>query len=517
MPSLSPGLHYVHEVMSGGRTLGTVRTYVPGGLVESPQAIMVFANAAAYDAAAATPASWAALAAAPPLTDGGSVIGFLGGTFEWGARHYTLDTGPMIDPGDVFHPTLSVVPPVAPATTPTLKPIGIDLNRVANILTTGSYILSAVPQYGEPKSKEEAQALGLDYYISLGANGEYTIQEFLPADLEAAVAAAGGYYALDAAVATGSANALERRAWYLTDPSRSVVVDMCIRGVRFILAKVQDPMGCCSPELVLTERQVRQALATLSIPGMPLDPIGHAGTLPPPETVEGINSDIGIYTYATFTAGAGGAATNPISNNSYETNKVGPDFGTGNGPAALLYWVKSMTFYPSLEDALMRRNGRTLSAPKTLADIEEFQQMLLRDPETSGACNPCSGLGWPAADYITASFYDFTSYCTSTQSETGVRPVPISFVTSELSPSSNIDIAWLGRVNPVYRVETMLTYRASWRPGGSALHMYADPKPLIRFDITVTPGTPAVGTTPATPTTVAIDTASILPVWSTLP
>lgn len=517
MPSLSPGLHYVHEVMQGGRTLGTIRTYVPGGLVEPPQAIMVYADAATYTAAAADVATWTAQLAAPPLTNGGSVIGFLGGTFEWGARHFTLDTGPMIDPGDVFHPTLSVVPPVAPATTPTLQPIGIDLNRVAHTLVSGSYILAAVPNYGEPKNREEAEAIGLNYFISLSGNGEYTIQEFLPAELEAAVAAAGGYQALDTAVATGYANALQRRAWYLTDPERAPIVDMCIRGVRFILSRVEDPGSCCSPELNLSQRQVREILSTISIPGLPLDPIGHVGTLPLPDTVDGVNSDIGIYTYATFMAGAAGNATNTLSNNSFETNKVGPNFGTGMGPATQLYWIKTMTFYPTVEDALMRRNGRTLNSPSSISEIEDFQQLLMRDPNTSGPCDPCSGLGWASADFITATFYDFTAYCRASQSELGTRPVPMSFITSEFSPTSSIDISWLGRCNPVYRVDTMMTYRAGWIPGGSALHRYADPKPLIRFDLTVTPAVPATGTTPATPTTVAIDTATIMPVWSTLP
>lgn len=523
MSSLSPGLHYIHEVMSGGRTLGTVRTYVPGGLVESPQAIMVFADAAAYTTATATLASWTALLATPTLTNGGSVIGFLGGTFEWGARFYTLDTGPMTDPGDVFHPTLGLVPPVPPATTPTLAPTGIDLNRIANQLVSGSYILSVVPSYGEPKNRDEAEALGLDYYLTLSSNGEYTIQEFLPTELQAAVSAAGGPQALDALVASNYANALQRRAWYLTDPERKPIVDMCIRGVRFILSRVEDGGGCCSPELSLSEREVRESVSTLSIPALPLDPIGHVGTLPAPSTIEGINSDIGVYTYATFMAGAGTNATNALANNSFETNKVGPNFGTGMGPGTQLYWVKTMTFYPSLEDALMRRNGRTLNSPKDLAEVESFQQLLLRDPETSGNCDPCNGLGWSTANYITASFYDFTAYCRTSQSQLGTRPVPVSFITSELSPVASIDVPWLGRVNPVYRVNNMLSYRAGWVPGGSALHRYADPKPLIRFDLEVipaTPGTPAVGATPAvpaTPTTVAIDTTTITPVWSILP
>lgn len=517
MPSLSHGLHYIHEVMSGGRTLGTIRTYVPGGLVDDPQAIMVFADAAAYTTATATVAAWTGLAAAPPLTNGGSVIGFLGGTFEWGARHYTLDTGPMVDSTDLHHPTLGVFPPVAPATTPTLRPTGIDLNRIANQLVTGSYILSAVPNYGEPKNRDEAQALGLEYYISLSGNGEFTLQEFLPSQLEAAVAAAGGYQALDAAVATGYANALQRRAWYLTDPERKPIIDMCIRGVRFILSRVEDGGGCCSPELSLSEREVRETLSTINIPGLPLDPIGHAGVLPAPITVDGVNSDIGIYTYATFMAGAGVNPTNVLANNSFETNKVGPNFGTGLGPATQLYWVKTMTFYPTLQDALMRRNGRTINSPKDIAEIESFQQLLMRDPETSGNCDPCSGLGWATANFITASFYDFSAYCRTTQSQLGTRSVPVSFVTSESAPTASIDVPWLGRVNPVYRVDSMLSYRAGWRPGGSALHMYADPKPLIRFDLTVTPATPAVGVTPATPIVVAIDTTSITPVWSTLP
>lgn len=511
MPSLSPGLHYIHEVMSGGRTLGTIRTYVPGGMVEGPQAIMVFADAAAYDTAAATPTTWSALLTAPPLTNGGSVIGFLGGTFEWGARHYTLDTGPMVDPGDIYHPTLGVFPPVAPSTTPVLKPTGIDLNRVANSLITGSYILSAVPSYGEPKSREEAEALGLNYFIHLSANGEYTVQEFLPSDLEAAVASAGGTQALDALIASGYANALQRRAWYLTDPERQPLVDMCIRGVRFILSRVEDITGCCSPEISMSEREVRDAVSTISVPGLPLDPIGHAGTLPPPETVDGVNSDIGIYTYATFLAGAGANATNTLANNSFETNKVGPNFGAGKGPGTQLYWVKTMTFYPTLQDALMRRNGRSINSPKDLAEVEAFQQMLLRNPDTSGPCDPCNGLGWASANYITATFYDFTAYCRTSQSQTGTRPVPMSFLTSEASPTSSIDVPWLGRVNPVYRINTGLSYRAGWMNGGSALHRYADPKPLIRFDLTVTPAT---GTTP---TTVAIDTTSITPVWNTLP
>ena len=62
----------------------------------------------------------------------------------------------------------------------------------------------------------------------------------------------------------------------------------------------------------LSEREVRETVSTISVPGLPLDPIGHAGVLPAPITVDGVNSDIGIYTYATFMAGAGTKNTNLI-------------------------------------------------------------------------------------------------------------------------------------------------------------------------------------------------------------
>jgi len=492
MPSLS---HNTEFLMRHARTLGTIRTYVPGGVAIAPDAVILHDTASldiaiggVYDTARLDPANraaWEAQLAAyvPPAT--AHIISFLGGVMEFGAREYTLDSGPMINAGDTFHSQ------------------AIDLEEIWDLLSTGSYVLAAVPDYGEPKLPAEATALGLDYYITRDGNGEFTLQYAEDPFVANEVAKAGGYSRLQSLMLNGTATPIQRQALYRIANSR-VMMDICIKGVRYILQKVADAPLCCNGGVNYSLDTIRfMSNTSMEVPGAPFTTTLQDGT-----NAFGLTADFGglidgVYPIATFFAGAPVSpnvtlipgepvATVANANISY-IRGVGPDFGPpdvaegdpSNGPGSELGYLKGITFYETQRDAELRINGRTLVEPQSYEEIEAFMAYLMQSPGDD-PCNVCMGLGWETVAFATASFFDLSNACSAPQSAQGIHPLDLGFFTANNVTSFGPDIEWLGRVNPIYSQGSNIPIYAP-SVGGSALHMHANPVPLIRFDILVDP------------------------------
>jgi hypothetical protein len=499
MPSLSYNTEFL---MRHARTLGTIRTYVPGGVAVAPESIILHDTATlttamggAYDVARLVPANratWEAqLAAYVPPADP-HIISFLGGVMEFGAREYTMDSGPIVNNGDLFHSQV------------------VDLEEIWDLLSTGSYILAAVPDYGEPKLPTEASNLGLDYYINRDSNGEFILQYAEDPVLASIVAAAGGYSKLQSLMLNGTATPLQKQALYKMANSR-VMIDMCIKGVRYILQKVADAPFCCNGGVNYSLDTIRiLTQGSIDLPGSPF-----TTTLATGASAFGLTANFGglidgVYPIATFFAGAPASPNTTLipgepvpavinANISY-LRGVGPDFGpagvaigaASNGPGSELGYLKGITFYESQRDAELRINGRTLVEPKSYEEIETFLAFLMAQPGDN-VCDPCSGLGWETVAFVTATYFDLTDSCYAPQSEQGIHPIDLGFITANNIISNGPDIGWLGRVNPVYSQGSNIPIYAPGA-GASALHMHANPVPIVRFDIEVDPAAVAPAT-----------------------
>lgn len=497
MPSLK---HNTEFLMRHARTLGTIRTYVPGGVAVAPDAVILHDTATldaavggAYDTArldVANRPTWEAHLATHTPPAAAHIIAFLGGVMEFGAREYTMDSGPMTSNNDLFHSQ------------------AIDLEEIWDMLSTGSYVLAAVPDYGEPKLPSEAAALDLDYYITRDGNGEFMLQYAEDPFIAGIVAQAGGYSRLQAMMLNGTATALQKQALYKMANSR-VMIDMCIKGVRYILQKVADAPMCCSTGMTYSIEMVRMMVnSALEVPGSPFtttlaDGSNAFGLTP---TYGGLLD--GIYPIATFFAGApvspdttlipGEPVATAVNANISNLRGVGPDFGpitdppvaigdASNGPGSELAYLKGITFYETQRDAELRINGRTLVEPQSYEEIEAFLAFLMQQPgDGTNACDPCSGLGWETVAFVTATFFDLTNACSAPQSEQGIHPIDLGYFTANNVTSFGSDIEWLGRVNPVYSQGSNIPIYAPGH-GASALHMHANPVPIIRFDIMVDP------------------------------
>lgn len=492
MPSLSYNTEFL---MRHARTLGTIRTYVPGGVAIAPDAVILHDTASldlaiggAYDVERLDPNNrpiWEAQLDAYVAPAQAHIISFLGGVMEFGAREYTMDSGPMFVGGDQFHSQ------------------AIDLEAIWDLLSTGTYILAAVPDYGEPKLPAEAAALGLDYYITRDSNGEFNLQYSEDPMIAGIVAAAGGYSRLQSLMLNGTATPLQRQALYKMANSR-VMIDMCIKGVRFILQKIEDAPLCCNGGVNYSLGVISSMRnSSFEVPGSPF-----TTTLEDYTNAFGLISQHGglidgVYPIATFFAGApispnttlipGEPVPGVINANISYLRGVGPDFGplgtvignASNGPGSELGYLKGITFYESLRDAELRINGRTLVEPKSYQEIEAFLTYLMAQPGDN-PCDPCSGLGWETVAYATGTFFDLTKACYASQAEQGIHPIDLGFITANNIVSFGPDIPWLGRVNPIYSQAGNIPIYAP-NMGASALHMHANPVPIIRFDITVDP------------------------------
>lgn len=90
-------------------------------------------------------------------------------------------------------------------------PTGLfDITTFESSLADGDYIVHVVPKYDEPADRTAAEAAGLNYFVDTASPlGESLVHYFLPAALEAEMAAAGGYTNVSKSVWMGSATPAE--------------------------------------------------------------------------------------------------------------------------------------------------------------------------------------------------------------------------------------------------------------------------------------------------------------------
>jgi len=79
-----------------------------------------------------------------------------------------------------------------------------DATTLDAVLVDGEYCLGVVPRYDEPADRATAEGLGLNYFVTYDREGS-KVHYFLPAQLEADIAAAGGHNELAKLRAMGAA------------------------------------------------------------------------------------------------------------------------------------------------------------------------------------------------------------------------------------------------------------------------------------------------------------------------
>ena len=495
MSFLSTGFFNPNQVLAGARRLGTIMPYVVGGVVQPPR--FVLHDTTTLAAAMADYPTWLAsqtTSAAP------HIISLVGGSIEFGGNTFPLDTGPV--PG-----------------ANTSNNVNIDLDYLFSVLcvrTTGApeYILAAVPRYNEPMSQAEAEEMGLNYYLSLTSSGEFVARKFMDPRCAANLCEVGGWMQLKQRIMDGCATCEDMELFNscndenLCEPSM-----LCIKGVAFILVEIQQIGNCCNPLNNFTRCEFEKLKATLfSLDSLKLspDPVANTAGTDPGST------DPDVYTLNEFFGSVAVPTPFPLDTTGTQgTNSsffgvpsVGTDYGDGNGPGTQLWKISSITFYPTLEEALNCGMGRTLQAP---SDMEEVRAFLARLTYSNPDANPCDpnmcGLGWDEAEIrLVAREYDL-SCCSQSQMDQGNYPQIRRYITKR----DAVGAPWLGRVNPVYSDQVAMSPRLGLSTASYAMHLYANPVPLLKFSIMqkVDPAAPATDGISDPQANVIIDPASL--------
>lgn len=127
-----------------------------------------------------------------------------------------------------------------------LDGLTFDLNDLGSLVKENTkYVVAAVPGYDEPISQAAAEAANVDYYVTTSAKGETLLHYYIPAAIEAQVAAAGGMAALQELVLGGNAtqaqvslyNSYKQAEQKNLDPRTSVGV-LTPSKVEFVLLEV---------------------------------------------------------------------------------------------------------------------------------------------------------------------------------------------------------------------------------------------------------------------------------------
>lgn len=146
-----------------------------------------------------------------------------------------------------------------------------DASSLDNVLPNGDYVLGAVPGYEEPADRAAAEGLGLNYYVGKNAVGESLVHYFLPSQLEADVMAAGGHTTMAKARAMGTAtsseiqllNEFEDQLERLSDPRYTGHL-LEPTGVEYVLKRVypQDNRSKRDALVGMTNPQIELFIAT---------------------------------------------------------------------------------------------------------------------------------------------------------------------------------------------------------------------------------------------------------------
>lgn len=495
MPSLSTGLINSNQVLAGARRLGTTMPYVVGGVTQAPR--FVLHDPATLTAAMVNSATWSA---SQTTSTTPNIISLVGGAIEFAGNTFSLDTGPV--PG-----------------ANTSNNLNIDLDYLFSQLCVKSssgadYILAAVPRYNEPMTQAEAEAMGVDYFLALTPSGEFIAHKFMDPKCLANICEVGGWMQLKQRIMDGCASCQDMELFNSCNDDNLCGPSMlCIKGVAFILAEVQDVGNCCNPLNNYSKCEFERLKATLfNIDSIRLSPDPIANTA---GTDLG-STDPGIYTLNEFFGSLAVPIPFPLdttasagTNSSYYgVPSIGSDYGDGNGPGTQLWKISSITFYPNIDEALNCGEGRTLQAPTDLAEVKAF---LARLTYVNPNLNPCEpnqcGLGWNEADIrLVAREYDL-SCCSQPQADQGNHPQIRRFITKR----DAIGAGWLGRVNPIYTDQASLSPRFGMHTSSFAMHLYANPVPLLKFSIKekIDPVAPAIDGVSDPQANVIIDPTSL--------
>lgn len=257
------GLLNTHQLLSGARRPGTIKTYVTSLVKERPTI----------------------------TAPAGGQVTMTGGIVEFDGRDWSLDG------------------------------LSIDFDLAAPLLKSNTeYVIAAVPKYEEPIDKATAEAAGLNYYITQDpTTKEFYASYFMPSAVEASVLPYGGWDALQKKAFTVGISGAEKLAFDQFSEELSKLSDprftgklMNIKGVEFILAEVypQDNSGVPDRTLVMDEGEFTYFLSSQGfVPSNRLttqytitDPVAGTGTF--------------------FTAATGGGLPVPPSQKMYRLSSI---------------------------------------------------------------------------------------------------------------------------------------------------------------------------------------------------
>lgn len=468
MPSLSTGLITTNQVLKGARRLGTNMPYVVGGVLQSPR--VVLHDTTTLTAAMADSATWQASTTTSATPH---IISLVGGAIEFASNTYTLDTGPTTGLNSIGN-------------------LNIDLDYLYDQLCVKQggapkYILAAVPRYDEPMTQQEAEEMGVGYFISLTPSGEFVVNEIVSSQSQVNICELGGWDQITWRVLNGCATC-EDMELYNQRSISFCPLSFCIRGVAFILTEINEIGNCCNPMMNYSKCEFEQLRATaISIDSIKYKPQVGARVVNG-VTMDPGSIDPGVYTLNEFfgtvqvpTPFAGDTTGTSGTNSSYFNSNTGSDFGDMNGPGSQVWKVSSITFFPNLDASMNCESGVTMQNPSSLEEVKAFVAKLTYN---SGVINPCEptticGLGWDENEIrLTAREYDL-GCCRQPAANQGNYPQIRRFITKE----NALGARWLGRVNPLYSAQSVISQRVAMGSHSHALHLYADPVPLLKFSI----------------------------------
>ena len=148
----------------------------------------------------------------------------------------------------------------------------LDLAFLGSLISEGTYLMSAVPAYDEPRDANEAMSMGLNYYIYDDFRRQSFARPFINPAAIAEIERLGGYVNVSQAVYQGCATAEQTQAFNNYEASRLKVVDprsmiktLKPSGFKYVLAKIapQNNFSKVNALLSKTECELKMLLARI--------------------------------------------------------------------------------------------------------------------------------------------------------------------------------------------------------------------------------------------------------------
>lgn len=346
----------------------------------------------------------------------------------------------------------------------------LDISSIVGsggFLSSGEYIVGAVPKYTEPSDRAAATSAGVNYYVSDTALGESSVHYFLPSELENEVMVGGGHLVLAKKRNMGTAS----------------------KGELLLLNRYEDEL-----EKISDPRYVGQLLEPVGVSYVLRKVYKQDNSSRKDALADMTNQEIELFKATQgYIAAQRKVLTKADAVSAYET-------------ADKEAKVKRAFGYASEDDAKNDVNGVELL-------IEDYKDRNI----FTNAEEPD---GTDASSITHVAVFELYQPTYMSRGHYGTQPGTIKLYTRDEAPGV------LGRVNPIYLANDLTVARASFnraRPLG-ALTRYAHPLVVGKFVVdngtvsapaVYTPGTikpagaPAGGTTPGYNT--GIGTGNIVP------